>query len=465
MKPEKLALLSIAVAVGLLARTADAQESLVEIYGKALENDPALREAEANYLATAEARPQARGSLLPSLQLTTSTSRSDAENPNPPLDFQTGQPSLIISSTESQRDADNLSLGLNQSIFDWGRYVTLRQADKIVARAETDFAAAQQGLILRVATTYFEVLAAEDNLASAVAARESIARQLEQAQRRFEVGLIAITDVQETQAGYDRAVADEIAAQRALASSQEFLREIIGEYVTELAGPTEDLPLLNPDPANPEQWVDTALEQNLALVSSRIGRDIAEDDIKIQRSVRFPTVDFSTSWNDQSSELNQTNNFFSGGSFTGNPALTESEGYNWQFSFSIPIYNGGVNRSRIRQTVYRHRSAMEALERVARQTERETRDAYLGVISEISRVQALRQAVESAQTALRATEAGFEVGTRTSVDVLNVQNNLRQAETTYSRSRYDYILNVLRLQQAAGALDLDALREVDGWLE
>jgi outer membrane protein len=465
MKPEKLALLSIAVAVGLLARVADAQESLVDIYDRALENDPALREAEANYLATAEARPQARASLLPSLQLTNSTQRTDSENPNPPLDFQTGQPSGVISSTESQRDADNLSLSLNQTIFDWGRYVTLRQADKIVARAETEFAAAQQDLILRVATTYFEVLAAEDNLASAVAARESIARQLEQAQRRFEVGLIAITDVQETQAGFDRAVADEIAAQRALASSQEFLREIIGEYVTELAGPTADLPLLNPDPANPEQWVDTALEQNLALVASRIGRDIAEDDIKIQRSARFPTLDFSTGWNDQSSELRQTNNFFAGGASTGNPALTEGEGYNWQFSFTIPIYNGGANRSRIQQTVYRHRSAMEALERVARQTERETRDAYLGVISEISRVQALRQAVQSAQTALRATEAGFEVGTRTSVDVLNVQNNLRQAETTYSRSRYDYILNVLRLQQAAGALDLEALREVDGWLE
>jgi outer membrane protein len=465
MKPEKLALLSVAVAAGLLAHVAGAQESLVEIYGRALENDPALREAEANYLATAEARPQARASLLPSLQLTTSTQRSDSENPNPPLDFQTGQPSLIISSTESQRDADNLSLSLNQTIFDWGRYVTLRQADKIVVRAETDFAAAQQDLILRVATTYFDVLAAEDNLASAVAARESIARQLEQAQRRFEVGLIAITDVQETQAGFDQAVADEIAAQRALASSQEFLREIIGDYVTELAGPTADLPLLNPEPANPEQWVTTALEQNLALVSSRISRDIAEDDIKIQRSARFPTLDFSTGWNDQSSELRQTNNFFAGGAFSGNPGLTESEGYNWQFSFTVPIYSGGANRSRIQQTVYRHRSAMEALERVARQTERETRDAYLGVISEISRVQALRQAVQSAQTALRATEAGFEVGTRTSVDVLNVQNNLRRAETTYSRSRYDYILNVLRLQQATGGLDIEALREVDGWLE
>jgi outer membrane protein len=441
-----------------------AQESLIAIYERALQNDPALREAEANYLATAEARPQARSGLLPSLQLSSTNARSDSENPNPPLDFQTGQPSQVISSTESTRDQRNLSLSLNQSIFDWSRYVSLRQADKVVARAETDFAAAQQDLLLRVADTYFNVLAAEDTLASAVAARESIARQLEQAERRFEVGLIAITDVQETQAGFDTAVADEIAAQRALATAQEFLREIIGEYVTDLAGPTDELPLLNPDPANPEQWVNTAMQQNLALISSRIGRDIAEDDIKITRAARFPTLDFSTSLNDQTSDLTQTNNFFNLPS-SGSSATTVSEGYNWSFNFSVPLYTGGLNRSRIQQNVYRHRVAMEALERIARQTERETRDAYLGVISEISRVQALRQAVQSSQTALRATEAGFEVGTRTSVDVLTSQNNLRRAETTYARSRYDYILNVLRLKQAAGGLSAEDLREVDGWLQ
>jgi outer membrane protein len=464
MKLHKLTLLPFAIAVWMATHSVAAQESLIAIYERALQNDPALREAEANYLATAEARPQARSGLLPSLQLSSTNARNDSENPNPPLDFQTGQPSQVISSTESTRDQRNLSLSLNQSIFDWSRYVSLRQADKVVARAETDFAAAQQDLLLRVADTYFNVLAAEDTLASAVAARESIARQLEQAERRFEVGLIAITDVQETQAGFDTAVADEIAAQRALATAQEFLREIIGEYVTDLAGPTDELPLLNPDPANPEQWVNTAMQQNLALISSRIGRDIAEDDIKITRAARFPTLDFSTSLNDQTSDLTQTNNFFNLPS-SGSSATTVSEGYNWSFNFSVPLYTGGLNRSRIQQNVYRHRVAMEALERIARQTERETRDAYLGVISEISRVQALRQAVQSSQTALRATEAGFDVGTRTSVDVLTSQNNLRRAETTYARSRYDYILNVLRLKQAAGGLSAEDLREVDGWLQ
>jgi outer membrane protein len=471
MKADKLVLVVLAVGALALPQATHAQEGLIEIYERALMSDPALREAEASYLATAEAKPQARARLLPQLQLGASSSTQHSENPNAPLDFQSGQPSLFIASTESDRDSDNLQLGLNQTIFDWGSYMTLRQADKIVARAETDYAVAQQELIVRVSDAYFNVLASEDNLASAVSARESIARQLEQAQRRFEVGLIAVTDVQETQAGYDTAVADEIAAQRVLATSQEFLREIIGEYVTDLAGPIEDLPLLSPTPADADQWVDTALQQNLSLLSSRMTRDIAEDDIKIQRAVRLPTIDLSAGTSDQTSELTQLNNCRPGVPIppTINCAsvnsLSDSEGYSWQFNFSMPIFTGGANRSRIQQSVYRHRAAMESLERVARQTERATRDAYLGVLSEIQRVQALRQAVESAQTALRATQAGFEVGTRTSVDVLNVQSNLRRAETTYARSRYDYIINTLRLKQASGSLAVEDVREVDGWLE
>jgi outer membrane protein TolC len=144
--------------------------------------------------------------------------------------------------------------------------------------------------------------------------------------------------------------------------------------------------------------------------------------------------------------------------------FTDSAGYNWSLNLSVPLYTGGLNRARIQQSVYQHRAASEALERVARQTEREARDAYLGVMSDISRVSALRQAVQSNRTALRAVEAGFEVGTRTTVDVLVSQNALSQAETNYARSRYDYILNVLRLKQAAGSLNIEDIEEVDGWL-
>lgn len=444
---------------------AAAQEGLSEIYRRALDSDPAFREAEAQFLAAIEARPQARSSLLPSIQFGATRSENQSTNPNPPLDFFTGEPSTVISDTESTRNSRNMNVSLNQTVFDWGRYVSLRQADKTVARAETDYAAARQDLLLRVADNYFAVLAAEDTLAAQIAARESIARQLEQAQRRFEVGLIAITDVQEAQAGYDGAVATVIAAERSLSTAQEFLREIIGEYVQELRSPGEELQLQRPDPEDAEQWVGTALEQNLQLVSTRIGADIAQDDIKIQRSSRLPTINFSTSMSENTSISEQTTNFFSGSSLTTPPSETLNEGFSWQFNLNVPLFTGGLNRSRIQQSVYRHRAAMQTVERIARQTERATRDAYLGVISEISRVQALRQAVESSRTALRATEAGFEVGTRTTVDVLQSQNTLRQNETTYARSRYDYILNVLRLKQAAGSLSEEDIDEVDGWLE
>jgi outer membrane protein len=353
-------------------------------------------------------------------------------------------------------------------VFDWSLYAQLRQSDKRVTRAETDYEAAKQQLLVRVATAYFNVLAAEDNLSSAVAAREAIARQLEQANRRFEVGLIAITDVQQSQAGFDNAVADEIDAQRSLATSQEQLREIIGVIVDELAGPTDNLPLLTPDPADAEEWVRMALSQNLALVSQRLATDIADDQIDIDRGNRLPTLSLSASYNESLTDSVSTV-FGTGTQFPGGqsirPSTQEPQGRNWSIDLRFPIFTGGANRSRIQQSVYLHRAATETLERIARQTERQTRDAYLGVTSAISRVGALRQAVESNRTALRATEAGFEVGTQTTVDVLNTQNQLRRAETEYSRSRYQYMLDILSLKQAAGSLTVTDLEQLDSWLQ
>jgi len=457
MMPNKQRLLTLALA-SWLAAPAIAQEGLVEIYQRAVQNDPAVREAEARYLAAAEVKPQARSNLLPDLNLSAGRSHTFRETPTGAVDPTTGL--VIGTSSEFTNDTNNWSIGLSQTLFNWGQYATLKQADKQVARAETDYEVAKQDLVVRVADTYFNVLAAEDNLASAVAAREAIARQLEQAQRRFEVGLIAITDVQQSQAGYDDSIAVEINAQRLLATANELLREIVGELITELQGPTDNLPLLSPDPANAEQWVMTALDQNLALTSSRIAADIAGDDIAIQRAGRLPTLSLSASYGESvTDQLVRLSGTF------GSPTTSEPQSMNWALDLRFPIYTGGYNRSRIQQSVYTHRAATEALERVARQTERQTRDAYLGVISEISRVRALRQSVESNRTALRATEAGFEVGTQTTVDVLASQNNLRSAETTYSRSRYNYMMNVLKLKQAAGNLSIADVEQIDSWLQ
>ncbi len=452
-----------AAGLALAAEGARAQESLLEVYELALMNDPAVRQAEMQYRAQAETRPQARANLLPQIDFSAQTSFNRSTDPNPPTDPITGQPSDEFSGFESESDRESVSIGINQVVFDWGSYVTLQQADKTVTQAMTDYEVVQQELLIRVSEAYFNVLAAEDTLAAEESARDAIERQLEQAQQRFEVGLIAITDVQDAQAQFDSAVAAVIAAERALATAHQALREIVGMPVGELAGPADELPLNRPDPENADEWVETAFEQNLSLISARIGADIAEDQIRIQRSNRFPTLNFSTGVNESSSTAERETLRFVGPSEISD-SLNESEGFNWSLSLNVPLFTGGLNRSRIQQAVYQHRAQRENVERVARQTERQTRDAYLGVISEISRVQALRQAVRSAEVALEAQQAGYEVGQRTIVDVLNAQNNLRQAETNYASSRYEYILNVLRLQQAAGGLSVEDLQRVNGWL-
>jgi len=452
----------LAVALGAcLAAPASAQESLIEIYNRALENDPAIREAEATYLSQAEVKPQARSALLPALNLNAQRRNIHSDSPG---GSDIGGGIGVGSRTITDQNQQSWSLGLTQTLFNWSNYATLRAADKRVARAETDFEAAKQSLMIRVSQRYFDVLAREDNLSSASAAREAVARQLEQSNRRFEVGLIAITDVQQSQAAYDDQVAAEIEAQRQLASAHEFLREIIGEVVMDLAAPSDNAPLLSPDPPNPEQWVQTALQQNLTLVSSRLASEVALEDIDVARGSRLPTLTFSAGYSNAKND--STTEVFD--NILGNsirPINTEPEGRNWSLDLRFPIFTGGLNKSRVQQSVYNHRAATEALERVARQTERQTRDAYLGVISEVARVRALRQSVESNRTALRATEAGFEVGTQTTVDVLASQRALRSAESNYSQSRYDYIMNVLTLKQAAGTLSPADIMEVDGWLQ
>lgn len=450
--------------LSLASVSAKGQEGLIDIYDRALMNDPVIREAEANYLVTAETKPLVRSNLLPSLRLSGSGSDNYSRR-DAPQDPVSGLPHPTISSFESDSQSTNYSLSLSQTVFNWGQFLSMKQADKTVTRAETDFAASQQDLMIRVATAYFNVLGADDQLSADIAAREALSQQLEQTRRRYDVGLIAITDVQDAQAGYDSAVATVIGSERTLATAQESLREIIADHVTELKAPIQDLPLLTPDPNDADAWVASAQANNLSLLSSRIGADIAQDDIKISRSVRFPTLSLSASASDNTGSSQQTNNLIFGGSVLGPRVESASQSHGLSLSLNMPIYSGGANRSRIQQSVYRHRAAQESLERVARQTERLTRDAYLGVTSEISRVEALRQALESARTALEATQAGFDVGQRTGVDVVNAQNNVRRQETIYAGARYQYLLNILLLKQAAGSLSEDDLAEIDGWLE
>lgn len=468
---------SLIVATALVLAHTSQADTLLDIYQKALLSDPLLREAEANRLATLEAKPQARSALLPQLSGSAAydLDDSDGTNPFPQADPVTGVIRNVSNPFERDLDTFRWSIDLRQTIFRWDQWVTLKQANKQVAQAEADYRAAQQDVMVRVAEAYFNVLAAQDTLESEQAAKEAIGRQLEQAQKRFEVGLIAITDVQEAQAGYDQAVATEISAKRALATAKEGVREIVGVYTEQLAGPREQIPLVSPEPQDEDAWVETALQQNVSLLSSELGAQIARDNVRLQRTGHYPTLDLVASHVDTDGDGDSANGVAVRDPNTGEvigfdlgdpfPIEFDSEADSISLQLSVPIYSGGFTSSRVREAVYQHRAAKERFERVARETERQTRDSYLGVISEISRVKALRQAVQSAETALQATEAGFEVGTRTTVDVLDARRLLFIAETNYARSRYDYIMNVLRLKQAAGTLTLDDLLEVNGWLE
>lgn len=473
------ALMLLPVATLLVSGLASG-DTLLQVYEKAVQSDPLVREAEANQLATRQGRPIARGALLPQVSGRFNLGVGAADGLTTTF-FGGATSNRVVDSRDT--DAQNWVLELRQSVFRWDQWVKLSQAGKQSAQADVDYEAAQQDLAVRVAESYFNVLASEDALSSEQAAKDAIGRQLEQAQKRFEVGLIAITDVQEAQAAYDQALATEILAKRTLANQQEVLRTIIDEPPPRLAKPADDLPLLSPDPPDENRWVDLAMQQNRSLISSQIGAQIAKDDVSLARTGHFPTVDFVASRNNTNNEgysrtpcvENPTppglNNCFDDnddpipdGTKLQSNTGTDVESDSISLQLAVPIFSGGTTSAQVTQAVYRHRAARERMERTARETERQTRDAYLGVITDISRVQALKQAFESAKTALKATEAGYDVGTRTTVDVLAARRTVFSAETNYLRSRYDYLINGLRLKQAAGTLATEDIAQIDALL-
>lgn len=445
--------------IGSMALPASASAAtLLEIYQQALQSDPLIHEAEARRLAALEAKPQARSAYLPQVSFSGGYTMNENSGPDfAQVDPPPAPPVVVTATTEA--DVLDWRFSLRQTIFRWDQIVNLKRADKAVARAEAVRESAQQDLIIRVAQRYFDVLAAEDILTSIHADRTAIARRLEQAKQRFEVGLIAITDVQESQAAYDQSVADEIGAKRSLATARNFLREITGEYVTKLSAPKDDLPLRTPNPNAESDWVDLAMSQNLNLVASRLDEKLARDEISFRRNGHYPTLELVANTGESDSEVSYS---AAGISQPTSDFTRTSDSIGIQFN--LPLFAGGGTTSRVREAVYLHRASREQLQRVTRETERQARDAYLGVLSEMSRVQALDQAVASSRTALEATQAGFDVGTRTIVDVLNSQFALYAAITNYQRSRYAYILNALRLKQAAGTLQVQDLEEIDKWL-
>ena len=432
-------LISVAALTAQQTRATDLQQ----IYQMAMKHDAQYQQAVAQNLATQEQKPQAFAELLPNASL-----RANTENDNSYTNggFNFGGGNTFDTNTHGY------SFNMTQPLFHWDRYLQLRKADSTIAQADAQLTAAKLDLIVRVADAYFNILAAEDNLAFAKADTKSLSRQLDQINQRFDVGLTAITDVQEARSGYDRAVAAEIVAENNVDNTREALREIIGDYVMDFATLKEEIPLVKPDPDSIEEWTSTALQQNLNIMAELHAVDAARQQVNIQRAGHLPTVDLTGS---------HTFNYGSGGRFGANKNKSDNIG----LTLNVPIYQGGAVNSRTRQAIHQLDQELQKLVQAQRASQKNTRQAYLGVISGISSVEAYKQAVVSSETALEAVQAGFEVGTRTAVDVVQAESNLSQNKKDYARSRYDYLINTLKLKQAAGILSEDDVNKVNQLLQ
>ncbi|MDH5423503.1 MAG: TolC family outer membrane protein [Gammaproteobacteria bacterium] len=408
--------------------------SLKESFELAQQGDPQIAAAKAEYNAAIEQIPQARSALLPNIT----------------LDFFSGNSDTTTNGSNTDIDNQGYQLTLSQSLYNHQLYKLLDQAKAGVAQAAINYSAQQQALLLRVADRYFKVLAAEDNLSFAIAEKKAVSKQLQQTKKRFEVGLIAITDVKEAQAQHDITAAQEIAAQNQLATSKEALQVIINQNVDQLAALPAEIPLKVPAPNDINQWTQTAQQQNLSIKAATFALEAAQAGRNASRSGHYPNLSL------QATQSNST--------FDQTTSSTDIEDTTISINLNIPLYSGGSTSSKSRQAGYKLQQAQSDLLLQQRLATQQTRSAFLGLNAAIASVKALKQALISSQSAVEATQAGFEVGTRTSVDVLNALRNQFRSERDYAQTRYDYLLNLLKLKQAAGVLDKKDISMIDRWL-
>ena len=440
--------------------SASAATNFLEVYHEALRNDPTYRQAYATYMAAREARPQAWAALLPQITATAGKTWSHSAG-------RSGQINSTASGTlysyqlpyTSNSTARQWSVNLTETLFSWTDWMTLRAADKQVAQAQALYDAAAQNLILRTATAYFNVLAAVDTLHAQESSLRALTLGLTQAKERYRIGLISITDVEQARAARDTAAAAVITAKQTLANALDQLQVITGAQYANMDEPGPGLPLAMPHPANQQAWVQASLQQNLTLIAARLTANAAQDQVRAAFGSDMPTVSLVASRSYSTGNTSETvfGQLFHGLGGTSNDRQIGIE-------FSLPLFSGGGDEARIHQTQYQAMAAEDALEQASRTTVQQARDAYLGVITGIANVRALRQALISSQTALKATEAGYKFGTQTEIDVLNALSALVLAQTNYATSRYNYINSLIQLQYASGTLSAREVATINGWL-
>jgi outer membrane protein len=412
-------------------------EDLTGVYTQSTTADPTMQQAEFQYLGSRETRRQAVLNMLP-VNATANKNWSGVQG------------GTTISNPATA------TLGLTVNLFSWNSWINLKSATAQTTQADANYAASQQDLVSRVTRAYFTVLTAKDSLTTADGALASATRQLEQAQRRFEVGLIANTDVQIAQSNRDSSEADVIAARRSVSSAEEALRAITGEKYPVLASPRNDMPLLAPDPASEDAWVSAAMQMNASLAAARMSEEISHNSYLTALGGHLPNVTLGAQRN---WAIGATKS-----SGTSPLAATNTTDVTWSAGVSVPLFTAGLTQSRVRSAKYSWEAAKSSYERTVRATEQSARDAYQGVISQIAQVNSLRQAVASSQASLEAVEAGYEVGTKTALDVLTSRQQTVSAQNRYSSAKYSYLNNIVALRLAAGQLDVETVKLINGWL-
>jgi outer membrane protein len=429
----KLSAISLMLMISPVSQALD----LAQIYDLAKSQDTQLMIAQSQFQSTQLSLPQAQSANRPQVNLSAHTTYDDKGN------SLTGDDTLT---------SYGYSLSLSQSLYN---SETSSQVDAVAAsvrQAEAAYKAAQQDLIIRVTEAYFNILSAQDTVAFAGAEKNAIGRQLEQAKKRFEVGLIAITDVKEAQASYDASVASEISANNSLDNAREALQLIIGQPLdTPLSKLGEEVQLLIPQPTDRNAWINQAQKNNLTLMSAEAGLQAASENRKVAQSGDKPTVNLVASYTD--TEIDSDNN----GDYNSDDLVLSVQ-------LKMPLYTGGYTSSNIQQAEADFRTAQNNLMFQKRTVTQLTSTAYLAIVSGISQVNALQQALASSTAALEATQAGFDVGTRTSVEVLNSLRETYRAKRDYASARYNYLINTLKLKQAAGLLNDEDLAAINQWL-
>ena len=411
---------------------------LMDVYREALARDPVFASARASYEAAREALPQARAGILPTVNLAASANRNHRETDGiPKMDYNT----------------NGYTLSLSQPLFRMQNFIIVDQASMQVRQSEAVFYDAQQNLIARSAQAYFDVLLAEDNVMLSAAQKIAIGEQLAQAKRNFEVGTATIVDTYEAQAKYDLAVAKEISDQNDLEIKKRALQQLIGKMPDRLAPLKDKLALPLPQPSDMEQWVGASDKDSPVIAQFKAAYDIAAKEVDRSRAGHYPTLDLVGSYADSN------NPTVALGGAIGPSLGTKLTQVGLQLS--IPLYQGGGTQSKVRQALANKNKAEQDLENTRRTVAQSVRQSYLGVTNGAAQVKAFEAALVSNQSSLDSTVLGREVGVRTSVDVLNAQQQLFQAQRDLQSARYSAVMSQLKLKSATGRLQEEDLAEVN----